>query len=138
MEDEPLVRETYAEGLTVCGHEVTTASSGEEALADLHEGAFDAIVTDLTMRGMSGLDLAKGIRARGLQFPIILMSGWTTQQDDDALRSAGVDGILAKPCSMETLIESIEQAIASRNASARAISPASDSAAEPRSGVLLR
>ena len=57
VEDERLVRETYAEVLTACGHEVVPAGTGEEALAAIRDRAFDAVVTDLSMPGMSGLEL---------------------------------------------------------------------------------
>lgn len=77
VDDEELVRTTTAEMLVELGYEVVEAASGEEALVRLREGpAFDLLVTDHLMPGMSGADLARQVSATHPMLPILLVSGY--------------------------------------------------------------
>lgn len=58
------------------GYQVTSASSGAQALELTHEHQFDLIVTDYRMPGMDGVALISALRARDFQNPIILLSGF--------------------------------------------------------------
>jgi signal transduction histidine kinase len=76
VEDDPLVRVGVAAMLEDLGHKVFEASTGEAALAVLQENAsVDLVVTDYAMPGMTGLELAKRIRDRWPEMPILLASG---------------------------------------------------------------
>ena len=68
------------------------------------------MITDLSMSGMVGLELAK--RAKKIQptLPIILLSGWAIQHAEKQIKQAGVDYIVSKPCSIEALGETIQEA----------------------------
>jgi CheY-like chemotaxis protein len=114
VEDEDLVRETYAEALAASGHEVASFSGGGEALAALSSRKFDVVVTDLAMPRMSGLEVSKRVKALDPGLPVILLSGWAMQQDDAAAKEAGLDYILAKPCLIENLLETVRRAAGSK------------------------
>jgi len=111
VDDEEMVRETYVEALGLFGHEVTAARGGEEALALFVPDRFDVIVTDLSMNGMSGLQLAQAIRRQDAGVPIILLSGWVVQKDEEQIKGSGVDHVLVKPCGIEELVQAVSGAV---------------------------
>jgi CheY-like chemotaxis protein len=77
VDDEELVRISTAHMLQDLGYEVTEASSAEEALRLLKQGAApDLIVTDHLMPGMSGAELAREVRATKPGLPILIVSGY--------------------------------------------------------------
>jgi signal transduction histidine kinase/DNA-binding response OmpR family regulator len=77
VEDDANTRASTAELLSVLGHDVVVAVDGETALdmLDQHE-AFDILMTDLTLPGMSGLDLIEETRRRGWRMGVIVASGY--------------------------------------------------------------
>ncbi|MFO0588050.1 MAG: PAS domain S-box protein [Polyangiaceae bacterium] len=92
VEDDASVRRTLENLLTHAGYRVTTASSGAEALVtwDHCSGQFDLLFTDMVMPGgMSGLDLARKLRAGRPDLPVVVTSGYSadlvTQGDLGAL-----------------------------------------------------
>jgi CheY-like chemotaxis protein len=105
-----MVRETSHSALELSGHEITTASSGPAALEALAARSFDLVITDLSMEGMSGLELAREVRRTDGTTPIVLLSGWAIQQDEDQVRAAGVDQVLAKPCPISRLLAAVSEA----------------------------
>jgi PAS domain S-box-containing protein len=77
VDDEDLVRESTAEMLGDMGYHVVEATSAERALKMVEEGlAFDLLVTDHLMPGMSGVELARAIRARHPGLPVLIISGY--------------------------------------------------------------
>jgi CheY-like chemotaxis protein len=77
VEDDEVLRVLFSAVLGQCGYEVSIAANGREALAAVHgrAGRFALVVSDVTMPGMSGLDLARRLRAEGVAVPILLLSG---------------------------------------------------------------
>jgi CheY-like chemotaxis protein len=66
VDDEPAISRSLARILTAAGHVVSTARSGEEAVAQFGTAMFDVIVSDIRMPGMDGLTLLRSIRAKDL------------------------------------------------------------------------
>jgi DNA-binding response OmpR family regulator/signal transduction histidine kinase len=112
VDDDPRNVELCQDFLTHAGHEVVTANSGSEALIELREKPADLVVTDLSMPGMSGLELARTIRSSMPKTRVVILSGWAVQQDDQSLREAGVLRVLAKPIGLEELVEAVDIALA--------------------------
>ena len=110
VDDDPLVLETYEEGLSLQGHEVVVALGGNDALLALSKESLDVMITDLSMSGMSGLELARRVKKIVPRLPIILLSGWAIQQDEKQVRQAGVDYVVAKPCTIDRLVDTIQEA----------------------------
>ena len=118
VDDEESVRTYLGEMLTDAGYQVRTASSGTEALNMLASGSFDAVLLDIVMPGISGLEVLRRYRSSNASSPVIVLSGLTGA--DDAVRAIklGATDYLSKPFRDEEL----EQALA------RALSPAQSSA----------
>jgi CheY-like chemotaxis protein len=77
VDDEPMVGEMMAMALGSRGWRTVVATAADEAAALARDHAIDLLVTDLQMPGMSGLDLAKHLRERHADLPVVLMSGWS-------------------------------------------------------------
>ena len=75
VDDDTVPRVVMAKYLAADGHHVSTATSGDEAMAKLMEGDFDLLLTDQTMAGMTGLQLAAAVKQLGGGQPVILMTG---------------------------------------------------------------
>jgi PAS domain S-box-containing protein len=106
-EDEPAVRGLVREVLQLAGHRVLEAANGAEALAELerHGGKIDALVTDLRMPGMDGLELARRIRADQPGLPTIAISAYAEEPPDESVV------YLTKPFSSAELAETVDDAV---------------------------
>lgn len=76
VEDNDYLREMMAALLEADDREIVTAASGEEALASWQGGAFDVLVTDVSLPGISGLDLARAVLAPAPSTWVVLSSGY--------------------------------------------------------------
>lgn len=110
VDDDATVRETNAEILGCGGHTVTAVASGSQALKRLQRERFDLVITDLSMPGMSGLELAEKIRSFDSELPVLLFSGWAIQEQEEKLAAVGIEHVLAKPCLMEDLLATVQRA----------------------------
>jgi signal transduction histidine kinase/ActR/RegA family two-component response regulator len=97
VDDEPQMLRTTKMMLELEGHRVTPASGGAAALELLATRRFDAVLTDLGMPEMNGLQLAEHIRARGLTLPILLITGWGLELEAERVQEAGITDVLPKP-----------------------------------------
>ncbi|MGH7915998.1 MAG: response regulator, partial [Candidatus Binataceae bacterium] len=79
------------------GYEVETAESGEEALAKVTAGLFHVIITDLSMKGMSGLDLLREVKRLEPQCAIMMITAYGTQRIAVEAMKAGAEDYLPKP-----------------------------------------
>jgi PAS domain S-box-containing protein len=108
VEDNPDVATTTSASLEELGFEVFVASSGAEALAVLAEGShsFCAMVSDVMMAPMDGIDLATQVRTRHPALPILLCSGYSS-----VLASNHDHGftLLPKPYGMDQLVKSLRE-----------------------------
>ncbi len=111
VDDEDPVRSVYEEILQISGHDVVAASGGEEALARFQKGRFDLLITDLSMDGMSGFELVERVKQVDPEVPVILLSGWAIEQEEDRVRSAGIDSVLIKPCRIDAVRRAVQQAL---------------------------
>ncbi len=77
VEDDEDSREMLCELLSLLGYEVGSAASGENALAALKQTGFDVLLTDISLPGMSGVDLARQARALHPALNVIFASGYS-------------------------------------------------------------
>jgi CheY-like chemotaxis protein len=96
------------------GYTVETAGSSEEALARFGKdpARFDAMITDLSMPGMSGLELARKILEIRPGFPIIVMSGHIREVDTQRALGLGIGELHWKPNTVEDLAETLRKRLA--------------------------
>jgi CheY-like chemotaxis protein len=107
-EDNPFGRVVLNTILTELGHRADFVSSGEGAFETVERGDFDAVLMDVTLSGVDGIEATRRIRALGSargKIPIIGISGRTTPADEAAARAAGMDAYLTKPISAKLLAE---------------------------------
>ncbi len=112
IDDEEQNREICREFLATAGHEVDTAASGAEALALLAGQGYDVVITDLSMPGLSGWDVARDVKRNSPDTRVMLLSGWGIQQDEANVQDAGVDLVMSKPVEMDVLLGSVQQLLA--------------------------
>lgn len=101
VDDDASLGLTLSLLLRARGFEVDQAASAEEALVKLAAGRFEAVVSDVRMGRMSGVDLAVRAKARWPALRIVLMSGFCHMED---LLEADVDGFVEKPPDLEHLV----------------------------------
>jgi CheY-like chemotaxis protein len=85
------------------GAVVTHVENGEAALAALARGAFDLVLMDVRMPGMSGLEATLALRARGVATPVVALTANAFDDDRRACLEAGMDDFLVKPLNPDTL-----------------------------------
>ncbi|ATQ44711.1 response regulator [Caulobacter mirabilis] len=85
------------------GAQVDRAASGEEAVAALAAASYDLVLMDVRMPGMSGVDAALALRARGVKTPIIALTADAFEDDRRACLAAGMDDFLVKPLTESAL-----------------------------------
>jgi len=97
VDDEPNVREILYELITSLGYRVTAAESGQEALQVLTKDRADLVITDLMMPQMNGWQLLKLIKQRHTYMPVIVLTGYISQEGEEMLTNSQTDGYLVKP-----------------------------------------
>lgn len=103
VEDDAIVAEVVDGLLRLQGHTVVRAAHGLAALSELDGGRFDAALLDLDLPGVTGLDLARLIRARGLSLPLLAVTARADAGAEADARAAGMDGFLRKPVTGDLL-----------------------------------
>ncbi|MEA3209432.1 MAG: two-component system, NtrC family, nitrogen regulation response regulator GlnG [Chthoniobacter sp.] len=112
VEDDPGAAESLQRVLEDEGHTVIAAQTGEKGLALAGKERCDAVLTDLRLPGLSGLDLVKQLHTARPRLPIILMTAHgTTEVAIDATRHGAFDYLL-KPFEMPALLDAIQKALA--------------------------
>jgi two-component system, OmpR family, response regulator MprA len=104
VDDDPSVREALALVLDLNGFEVTTAIDGREAIRTLAVDSPDAVILDVLMPGLDGLEVCRRIRAVGNRTPVLMLTARTEVSERVAGLEAGADDYLAKPFAREELI----------------------------------
>jgi two-component system OmpR family response regulator len=97
VEDEARLATLVRRGLVEEGHAVDLAADGEEALSWIDVGDYDAIVLDIMLPGIDGLDVCRRLRRQRMQTPILLLTARDTVADRVAGLDAGGDDYLVKP-----------------------------------------
>jgi signal transduction histidine kinase len=97
IDDEREIRSVLRDMLTSFGHTVIEAASGEEGLACCNDGGVDVILTDVSMPGMSGWDVAAACRRRFPRVPLGFVTGWGDRLDPAETQRSGVRFVLSKP-----------------------------------------
>lgn len=113
VDDDVQVLEIVSDMLRLKGHEVIAESDSRAALRLIHEEEFDLVLTDLGMPVVNGWQIAEQVKAVHPNTPIILLTGWGAQYEEEDLAAHGVNLILSKPLSLESLLASVEQTLLS-------------------------
>src|SRR3954467_4159203 len=114
VEDEPALRRVVAEQLAHRGYTVDQAESGEAALAKLSDFAYDAIVTDLRMPGISGSDVVDAAIGRYPDIVAIVVTGYGTVKDAVEAIKRGASDFVSKPFQIDELLHALDSALERR------------------------
>ena len=110
VDDDDVIRDTLYELLSekyVC----QTAETAEKALARLKANQFDVVLTDISMPGLSGLELLGQVLQQYPKTPVIIISGISDQEHAQGLIKLGAFDYLLKPFRLEVVEKSVQRAI---------------------------
>ncbi len=114
VDDEAEFREALSERMRARGMEVVSSASAREALQAVEQGSFDAVVLDLMMPGMDGLEALRILKQKDPKLQVILLTGHATVEKGVEAMKRGATDLLEKPADIETLTQKIKQASAQR------------------------
>lgn len=110
VDDEEEFVTTLAERLEIRGYEPHTSQDGEEALEMIDNNAYDVIVLDLMMPGLSGLEVMQQAKDKKPDLPVILLTGHgSTREGMEGMRHGAFD-YLMKPLDIDELITKMDEA----------------------------
>jgi len=115
VDNDPQVLSILGEMLKDAGHHVLPVPSGPEALRVFIPSGFDLVITNVGMPEMSGWDVAERLRAADPHVPVIFITGWGLQEEDQArCRRLGISALLFKPVPPQELHRTVQVALAAR------------------------
>jgi DNA-binding NtrC family response regulator len=112
VDDDDVIRDTLCELLSL-QYSCQTADTAEEALAKLEAQSFDVVLTDISMPGLSGMELLSRVLKLYPGTPVIVISGLSDQEQAQSLISLGAADYLLKPFRLEVVEESVRRALVS-------------------------
>jgi two-component system response regulator PilR (NtrC family) len=122
VDDDEIIRDTLCELLSQ-DHACQTADTAEQALRKLQSQGFDVVLTDVSMPGLSGLELLNRVVQLYPGTPVIIISGLNDQDQRQSLIGQGAFDYLLKPFRLEVVEDSVRRAIEQRYASNPTLDP---------------
>jgi two-component system, NtrC family, response regulator AtoC len=110
VDDDEAIRETLYDLLSD-RYDCQTAGLAEEALQYLAVQTYDAVLTDIAMPGLTGLELLLRVQQENSGTPVILISGKGSEEDGDALIRMGAFAYVTKPFSLDQIELIVERAV---------------------------
>jgi CheY-like chemotaxis protein len=111
VDDQNEIRDLVRDVLQGAGYVVTMARDGAEALERIQAQAFDLVITDLGMPGISGWEVARESRRMRPEVRIILLTGWAATLDLKDIEKNGVNRTLKKPFEMDGLLRTVRDVL---------------------------
>jgi FixJ family two-component response regulator len=112
VDDDDAVREALVDLLSVVGFQCRPFDRAEGLLAEYEPDAFDCVVTDVTMPGMSGFDLLQRLHGLDASVPVIVITSDTNPATCTRAFQSGAHGFLTKPVEDDVLLRLIRSALA--------------------------
>ena len=110
IDDEEQFLEVLGERLETRGLKVNTVTSGEDALTLIDDENYDAIILDLAMPGIDGIETLKLLKEKNPELEIIMLTGHATVQKGIEAMKLGAEDFLEKPVDLSVLLERISEA----------------------------
>ncbi|HWH11641.1 MAG TPA: response regulator transcription factor [Solirubrobacteraceae bacterium] len=107
VDDDRALRDALRRALTLAGYEVAGAVGGWDALEQVSDRAPDAVILDIGLPDISGLDVCRRLRAEGQRLPVLVLSARDAVEDRIDGLDAGADDYLAKPFDLGELVARI-------------------------------
>src|SRR5215831_4812074 len=104
VDDEPAVQQALTRALALERYEVALAGDGNDALAQLGERSYDAVILDVSMPVLDGLEVCRRVRRGGDRTPVLMLTAREQVDDRVAGLDAGADDYLTKPFALRELL----------------------------------
>jgi len=114
VDDEGEFLEALSQRMTSRGMEVTTTTSAREAIKKVEEGSFDAVILDLMMPEMDGLEVLQTLKQKKPEIQVILLTGHGSVAKGIEAMKLGAMDFLEKPAEIKELTEKIKKAQAKK------------------------
>ncbi|MHB1425174.1 MAG: response regulator transcription factor [Gemmataceae bacterium] len=108
VEDDPVIGKSLSKGLTEAGHVCVWVKDGQQGLERGLSQRFDAIVLDLLLPGLPGLEVLQQVRAGGVRTPVLLLTALGRVEERVLGLKAGADDYLVKPFAFSELMARLE------------------------------
>ncbi len=109
IEDEEEVRNLLADILIQNGHQVETASDGNQGIDIFKKKDFDLVFTDLGMPGTSGWEVAETVKSINERIPVAIITGWNVELKESEMRERGVNLIAYKPFKIDQILRLVQE-----------------------------
>jgi DNA-binding response OmpR family regulator len=113
VDDEPFIREMMQEFLTLHGHDVITARSGEDAMTKIFSNDPHLVLLDIWMPGMTGLEVLEKIKKSGQNVGVVMLSAFGDEDTVEEALNMGANYYLQKPIEFKKLLKIINKWILS-------------------------
>src|SRR5215469_2995421 len=117
-DDEQSIRLMLETGLTLNGLRVTSVRTGREALEAARTGAFDAVLSDIYMPELSGLELVEALRATDPHLPIVLMTAQGSLEVAVEAVARGATDFIGKPFEISAVVDLLRRILEARREAA--------------------
>jgi len=104
VDDEPAVQHALSRALTLERYEVALSGNGGDALERISEGSYDAVILDVSMPVLDGLEVCRRVREGGDRTPVLMLTAREQVDDRVAGLDAGADDYLIKPFALRELM----------------------------------
>jgi two-component system response regulator MprA len=138
VDDDPAVRDAVRRALGFDGYDVATATDGVEALDVLAAEQVDAVVLDVLMPRMDGLDVCRRLRSAGDTTPILLLTARSPVEERVDGLDAGADDYLVKPFALQELLARVRALLRRGGATATRVLRFADLSLDPETREVLR
>jgi DNA-binding NtrC family response regulator len=109
VDDDDTIRDVVSKMLCRLGFEVSSADSAESGLALFHKNKFDLVITDFSMSGMDGINLAYYIKEKSPSTRVVLMTGDEQEVILSRIRDTAVDQALFKPFTLAEMDVTVQR-----------------------------
>jgi|GEM_PF-1600717 len=110
VDDENEMRDLLKDILELAGYEIVAVGTGPDAIVMLDKMAFNLVITDLGMPLLNGWEVARAVKVRQPNTPVIMVSGWGPEIEQQG-QELGVDLVLPKPFQVDAVVESVERVL---------------------------
>jgi two-component system KDP operon response regulator KdpE len=118
-DDDPRIRDTIVETLASASFDVDTADRALDAIQRVMRTSYRALILDLKLPGLGGLDAIAVVKRFDQSLPIIVMTGHASYETEQAARVAGIFYYLVKPFNIDELLAAVRAAVRFRESGRR-------------------
>ena len=115
VDDDKPIRDTLIEIIQTFGYEVDGAEDGEKALEFIHDKKYDAVMADMTMPKMSGLELLKRIKSIDESIPVVIITGFPSIDIAIDVMKQGASDFITKPFRLEVIEHTVKRIMEARS-----------------------